>query len=93
MAVKAKRITCARCGERESIMRGERGPASIYCDLCRDEVKREQAALRAQAYRQRRRFPRSAAPACGCRANGTHYRFTLASARLNRELGTGNEAF
>ncbi len=23
----------------------------IYCDLCRDEVKREQNALRAQAYR------------------------------------------
>jgi hypothetical protein len=38
------------------VMRGERGPASIYCDLCRDEVKREQAALRAQAYRQRRRL-------------------------------------
>ncbi len=54
MAVKPKRIKCARCGERESIMRGERGPASIYCDLCRDEVKREQAALRAQAYRQRK---------------------------------------
>ncbi len=46
MAVKQKRIKCARCGER--------GPASIYCDLCRDEVKREQAALRAQAYRQRK---------------------------------------
>jgi len=46
MAVKQKRITCARCGER--------GPASIYCDLCRDEVKREQNALRAQAYRQRK---------------------------------------
>ena len=56
MAVKAKRIKCARCGERETVTRGERGPASIYCDLCRDEVKREQAALRAQAYRQRRRL-------------------------------------
>ncbi len=55
MAVKQKRITCARCGEREAVMRGERGPASIYCDLCRDEVKRAQGALRAQAYRQRRR--------------------------------------
>jgi len=54
MAVKAKRITCARCGERETVMREERGPASIYCDLCRDEVKREQAARRAQAYRQRK---------------------------------------
>jgi len=54
MAVKQKRITCARCGERETVMRGERGPASIYCDLCRAEVKRAQAALRAQAYRQRK---------------------------------------
>ncbi len=35
-------------------MKGERGPASIYCDLCRDEVKRAQNALRAQAYRQRK---------------------------------------
>jgi len=56
MAVKQKRITCARCGERETVMRGERGPGSIYRDLCRAEVKREQAAWRAQAYRQRRRF-------------------------------------
>ena len=39
MAVKQKRITCARCGERETVTRGERGPASIYCDLCRDEAK------------------------------------------------------
>jgi len=54
MAVKQKRIKCARCGERETVMKGERGPASIYCDLCRDEVKREQNALRAQAYRQRK---------------------------------------
>jgi transcription elongation factor Elf1 len=54
MAVKQKRITCARCGERETVTKGERGPASIYCDLCRDEVKREQNALRAQAYRQRK---------------------------------------
>ncbi len=54
MAAKAKRIKCAQCGERETVMRGERGPASIYCDLCRDEVKREQNALRAQAYRQRK---------------------------------------
>jgi hypothetical protein len=54
MAVKQKRIRCARCGERETVTKGERGPASIYCDLCRDEVKREQAAQRAQAYRQRK---------------------------------------
>ncbi len=54
MAIKQKRIKCARCGERETVTKGERGPASIYCDLCRDEVKHEQAALRAQAYRQRK---------------------------------------
>jgi len=29
MAVKAKRIKCARCGERETVTRGERGPVSI----------------------------------------------------------------
>jgi len=56
MAVKQKRIMCARCGERETVMTGERGPASIYCDLCHAEVKREQNALRAQAYRQRQRL-------------------------------------
>ncbi len=54
MAVKAKRITCARCGQRETVTRGERGPVSIYCDLCRAEAKREQAALHARAYCQRR---------------------------------------
>ncbi len=54
MVVKQKRIKCARCGERDTVTRGERGPVSIYCDLCRDEVKREQNALRAQAYRQRK---------------------------------------
>jgi len=54
MAVKQKRIKCARCGERETVTKGKQGPASIYCDLCRDEVKREQNALRAQAYRQRK---------------------------------------
>ena len=54
MAVKRKRITCARCGDRETVLKGERGPASIYCDLCRDEVKRAQNALRAQAYRRRK---------------------------------------
>jgi len=28
MAVKQKRITCARCGERETVTKGERGLAS-----------------------------------------------------------------
>ena len=69
MAIKQKRIKCARCGERETVTKGERGPASIYCDLCRDEVKREQNALRAQAYRQRKASygggAVSAPPRCG----------------------------
>jgi len=54
VAIKDKRIKCARCGERETVTRGERGPVTIYCDLCREEVKREQARARVQAMRQRR---------------------------------------
>ncbi len=37
------------------MIRGERGPVSRYCDACREEVKREQARLRVQAMRARRR--------------------------------------
>ncbi len=55
MAVKERRIKCARCGERETVIRGERGPVSKYCDVCREEVKREQARARVQAMRDRRR--------------------------------------
>ncbi len=54
MAIKDKRIKCACCGARETVTRGERGPVTLYCDLCRDEVKREQARARMQAMRQRR---------------------------------------
>jgi hypothetical protein len=55
MAIKERRIKCAACGERETVTRGERGPVTIYCDLCREEVKREQARARVQAMRERRR--------------------------------------
>ncbi len=54
MAVKERRIKCAACGERETVIRGERGPVSRYCDVCREERKREQARLRVQAMRTRR---------------------------------------
>ncbi len=54
MASKERRITCAACGERETVIRGERGPMSRYCDVCREERKREQARLRVQAMRTRR---------------------------------------
>ncbi len=54
MAIKEKRVKCARCGERETVTRGERGFVTQYCDFCREEVKREQARARMQAMRQRR---------------------------------------
>jgi len=38
----------------ETVIRGERGPVSRYCDVCREERKREQARLRVQAMRNRR---------------------------------------
>jgi len=52
MAVKDRRIKCARCGERDTVTRGERGPVTIYCDLCRDEVRREQARERMRQMRE-----------------------------------------
>ncbi len=55
MAIKERRLKCAACGERETVIRGERGPVSAYCDLCREERKREQARLRMAALRDRRR--------------------------------------
>jgi hypothetical protein len=55
MAIKERRIKCASCGERETVIRGERGPVSAYCDLCREERKREQVRLRMAALRDRHR--------------------------------------
>ncbi len=40
MAIKERRIKCVACGERETVIRGERGPVSAYCDLCREDRKR-----------------------------------------------------
>ena len=54
MAIKERRIKCAACGERATVIRGERGPVSAYCDVCREERKREQARLRVQEMRSRR---------------------------------------
>lgn len=55
MAIKERKITCKECHQRVSVWRGERGPLQEYCDVCREQRKRDNAALRAQAYRQRRR--------------------------------------
>jgi len=56
VATKERRIKCAACGERETVIRGERGPLTAYCDICREERKREQARARMQALRARRSF-------------------------------------
>ncbi len=55
MAFKERRIKCASCGERDTVIRGERGPVTAYCDACREERKREQARVRVAAMRARRR--------------------------------------
>ncbi len=55
MAIKERRIKCEACGQRETVMRGERGPVSAYCDVCREERTREQARERVAALRQRQR--------------------------------------
>jgi hypothetical protein len=55
MAIKERRIKCAACGERETVLRGERGPVTAYGDVCREERKRARAWARLQALRARRR--------------------------------------
>ncbi len=55
MAIKERRIKCAACGERDTVTRGERGPLTAYCDVCREDRKREQARLRVQEMRTRQR--------------------------------------
>jgi len=51
MASKERRIKCAACGQRDTVVRGERGPVTAYCDFCREERKREQARQRVAAMR------------------------------------------
>lgn len=55
MAIKERRIKCAACGQRDTVVRGERGPVTAYCDFCREERKREQARRRVAAMRARQR--------------------------------------
>ncbi len=55
MAIKERRIKCAACGVRETVIRGERGPLTAYCDTCRADRKRAQARVRMAALRDRRR--------------------------------------
>ncbi len=55
MAVKERRITCRDCGERVTIIRGERGPLPERCDPCREEHERAKNREYVQALRDRRR--------------------------------------
>jgi len=63
--MKEHRMRCTGCGERFVIIRFERERTPAYCDLCREERKREQARLRMQAMRARRHAPRDSAAAGG----------------------------
>ncbi len=52
--MKEHRMRCKGCAERFVIIRFDRERTPAYCDLCREERKREQARLRMQAMRARR---------------------------------------
>jgi len=52
--MKGRRVRCKSCGERFTVLRFERERTSAYCDLCREERKREQARVRMQVLRARR---------------------------------------
>jgi predicted nucleic acid-binding Zn ribbon protein len=53
--MKELRKRCKACGERFTVIRLERERTPSYCDLCRDERRREQTRARMQALRARRR--------------------------------------
>jgi len=48
-------IICAACGASDTVIRGERGPLTAYCAVCRAQRKRDQARHRVAALRARRR--------------------------------------
>ena len=51
--MKERRVRCKQCGERFTVLRFERERTSAYCDLCREDRKREQARERMRAMRAR----------------------------------------
>ena len=53
--MKERRVHCKGCGERFTVVRFERERTPAYCDLCREERKRDQARERMRAWRERRR--------------------------------------
>ncbi len=52
--MKERRVRCAHCGERFTVLRFVRERASAWCDLCREERRREQTRARMQLLRDRR---------------------------------------
>ena len=53
--MKERHVRCKGCGDRFTVIRFERERTPAYCDLCREERKREQARGRMQRLRARRR--------------------------------------
>jgi hypothetical protein len=53
--MKERRVRCAACGVRFTVLRVERERISTYCDLCRAERRREQTRARMQRLRDRQR--------------------------------------
>jgi hypothetical protein len=53
--MKERHVRCKGCGDRFTVIRFERERTPAYCDLCREERKREQARVRMQRLRARRR--------------------------------------
>jgi uncharacterized paraquat-inducible protein A len=53
--MKELRVRCKSCGARFTVIRLERERTSAYCPLCQEERKRDQARVRMQALRARRR--------------------------------------
>ncbi len=56
MAAKERRIKCKDCGERVTVMRGERGPLPERCDICREQRKRDKTRDRVQTLRNLRQM-------------------------------------
>jgi hypothetical protein len=53
--MKERHVRCTGCGERYTVIRFERERTPAYCDLCREERKRDQTRERMRALRARRR--------------------------------------
>ncbi len=53
--MKERRVRCAACGERFTLIRFERERTSAYCDLCRADRRQAQTRARMQRLRDRRR--------------------------------------